>query len=150
MVRFRKPRPTSRGFTLIEMLCVIIVIAALAIMVIPRMLGAQRKAKEAQLAGNLKQLRDAVERFESTTGAWPPALVDVIAANGTAVSGDFDGRGGHVDRSAYDGPYLVAVGGTLPIDPFTIATDWTYDNVTGAVHSRSAMNGLNGVAYSLW
>ncbi len=143
-------RRQSRGFTLIEMLIVIVVIAALAVIVIPRMLAAQRKAKEAQLSGNLKQIRDAIERFESTVGAWPPALTDVVAANGAAVSGDFDGHGGFVDRAAYDGPYLVTVGGALPIDPFTEATDWNYDNVTGAVHSNSTMTALSGTSYNTW
>ncbi len=150
MVRCQIRRNTRRGFTLIEILTVIIVIAALAVMVIPVLLGAQRKAKESQLGGDLKQIRDAIERFESTTGAWPPALEDVIARSGDAISADQDGQGGHVDRRAYDGPYLVTADGTLPKDPFTQASDWDYDSASGAVHSSSTLLSLKGIAYSTW
>ena len=65
MVWYRTRRSRNRGFTLIEILCVIIIVAALAMMVIPRLAGAQRKAKEGQLSGNLKMLRNAIERFRS-------------------------------------------------------------------------------------
>jgi prepilin-type N-terminal cleavage/methylation domain-containing protein len=138
------------GFTLIEVLIVITVIAILAMLVIPRAMGARRKANETQLRGNLKQIRDGIERFEATTAAWPPALTDVMAANGADISADFDGRGGSVDRNAYDGPYLLVPGGSLPRDPFTGAADWNYDNATGDVHSSSTLTSLSGSAYSTW
>ena len=138
------------GFTLIEVLIVITVIAILAMLVIPRAMGARRKANETQLRGNLKQIRDGIERFEATTAAWPPALADVMAATGADISADFDGRGGSVDRRAYDGPYLLVAGGSLPKDPFTGAADWNYDNATGDVHSSSTLTSLSGSAYSTW
>jgi len=138
-----------QGFTLIEVLIVIVVIAILATLVIPRLMGAGRRAKEAQLRGNLKQIRDAIERFEATMAAWPPALADVMAADGSAITADFDGNGGSVDRLAYDGPYLAPTAG-LPKDPFTEAADWVYDNATGAVHSASTQTALDGSSYSAW
>jgi type II secretory pathway pseudopilin PulG len=131
-------------------LIVITVIAILSMLVIPRAMAARRQAREAQLRGNLKQLRDGVERFEATTAAWPPSITDVMAANGAAISADFDGRGGSVDRSAYDGPFLVTGDGSVPKDPFTEAPDWTYDNSTGDIHSASTLTSLTGTAYSTW
>lgn len=138
------------GFTLIEVLIVVTIIAILSILVIPRASAARRRAKEAQLRGNLKQLRDGIERFEATSAAWPPSLSDVMAANGAAISANFDGRGGWVDRSAYDGPYLLTGNGQLPKDPFTAAADWDYDNTTGAVHSSTTLTSLGGAAYNTW
>ncbi len=138
------------GFTLLEVLIVITVIAILSMLVIPRAMAARRQAKETQLRGNLKQLRDGVERFEATTAAWPPTLADMMAANGDAISADFDGRGGSVDRNAYDGPYLVTGDGSLPPDPFTGAGDWMYDNSTGALHSSSTLVSLRGTTYNSW
>jgi prepilin-type N-terminal cleavage/methylation domain-containing protein len=138
------------GFTLIEVLIVVTIIAILSILVIPRATAARRRAKEAQLRGNLKQLRDGIERFEATSAAWPPALSDVMAANGAAISANFDGRGGWVDRTAYDGPYLLTGDGQLPKDPFTAAADWDYDNTTGTVHSSSTLTSLGGTAYNTW
>ena len=138
------------GFTLIEMLIVILVIAILAVIVIPRLMGAARRAKEAQLRANLKQLRDAIERFEGACAAWPPALADVMAANGTALSADADGRGISVDRDGYNGPYLVTGSGMLPVDGMTGASDWNYDNTTGMVHSSSTLTATDGSAYATW
>ncbi len=138
------------GFTLIEVLIVVTIIAILSILVIPRATAARRRAKEAQLRGNLKQLRDGIERFEATSAAWPPSLPDLMATSGGAISADFDGRGGWVDRNAYDGPYLLTGDGQLPKDPFTDAADWDYDNTTGALHSSSTLVSLSGTAYNTW
>jgi len=146
----RSPLHRRLGFTLIEVLIVITVIAILAMLVIPRAMAARRGANEAQLRGNLKQLRDAIEHFEATTAAWPPALSDVMAAGGDAISGNFDGRGGWVDRTSYDGPYLVTGDDQLPTDPFTGAADWNYENATGDIHSSSSLAGLDGSTYSSW
>jgi len=138
------------GFTLVEVLIVITVIAILAMLVIPRAMAARRRANEAQLRGNLKQLRDAVELFEAKTAAWPPAIEDVMAADADAISGNMDGRGGWVDRSMYDGPYILTGDGSLPQDPFTTAANWNYDNTTGALHSSSDLTALDGSAYNTW
>ena len=143
-------RRKLRGFTLIEMMILICVIAILAMIIIPRLVAAKRHAKEVQLAGNLKQIRDAIERFEATTGAWPPAVADIIAASGAAISADLDGRGGGVDRTAYDGPYLVAFSSGLPRDTFTEAADWNYDNASGAIRSSSTLRALDGSNYNTW
>ncbi len=150
MVWYRTRRSSNRGFTLIEVLCVVIMVAALALMVIPRLVGAQRKAKESQLSGDLKMMRDAIEHFQSNTGAWPPALADLMAANGNAISANTDGNNVSVDRKGYEGPYIQTSTNTLPLDPFTVKSDWTYDNKTGVVHSNSQLLALNGTAYRNW
>ena len=138
------------GFTLLEVLIVITVIAILSMLVIPRAMSARRRAKEAQLKGNLTELRECIELFEATTAAWPPQLADLMVTSGGDISANFDGRGGMVDRMAYDGPYLVTGDGQLPDDPFTGAADWVYDNSNGDVRSNSDLTALNGEAYNTW
>ena len=141
----------TKGFTLIEMLIVIVVIAILALIVIPRLLQAGRRAKESALRGDLQQLRNGIQHFEADTGAWPPALTDLMVANGAAISADTDGAGTTVDRVGYHGPYMRTGGGGLPLDPFTAAADWTYDSSTGEVHSASTMTSLDGATtYDSW
>jgi type II secretion system protein G len=140
----------SKGFTLIEMLIVIVVIAILALIVIPRLLSAGRRAKESALRGDLQQLRNAIQHFEADCGAWPPALTDLMVANGAAISAAADGNGITVDDSGYKGPYLRTGHGNLPNDPFTGAADWVYDNALGDVHSNSALVALDGTAYNTW
>ena len=150
MATFWKRSRRRCGFTLIEVLIVITVIAILSMLVIPRAMSARRRAKEAQLKGNLIELRECIELFEATTAAWPPQLADLMVPSGDDISGNFDGRGGMVDRMAYDGPYLVTGDGGLPKDPFTGAADWAYSNVTGEVHSTSDLTSLTGEAYNTW
>jgi len=137
----------SKGFTLIEMLIVIVVIAILALIVIPRLLGAGRKAKEATLKGDLHQLRNAIQQFEADCGDYPLAIADLQTA---PAGGSVGGTGIAIDVQGWQGPYLRTPDGNLPVDPFTGAADWTYVPNTGDVHSASTLTAINGDAYSSW
>src|SRR3989304_2227488 len=83
----RMVKKNSRGFTLIEMLIVIVVISILAMIVIPRLLGAGRKAKESALRGDLQQLRNAIQQFEADCGDYPAALGDLMPAPAAGSNG---------------------------------------------------------------
>jgi len=137
----------SKGFTLIEMLIVIVVIAILALIVIPRLLGAGRKAKEATLKGDLHQLRNAIQQFEADCGDYPLAIADLQTA---PAAGSVGGTGIAIDVAGWQGPYLRTPDGNLPVDPFTTHADWVYDGPTGDVHSLSALTAINGENYSDW
>lgn len=128
----------------------IIVIAILALIIIARVVSGGKRARETNLRANLKQMRGAIERFESNTNAYPPELADIMAKDGDAISWDVDGRGLSVDRKGYNGPYLVTSSGELPVDPLTSEADWAYDSKTGEVHSSSTLIGMNGQAYNTW
>jgi len=143
-------RRRAAGFTMLEVLVVVILIAILTAIVIPRLLGMGRRARESSLRGDLKQMRDAIQRFEGDCAAWPPTLEDLMVRSGDQISADQDGRGCTLDRNAFKGPYLTTGSGTLPEDPMTGAADWDYDNSTGTVRSRSTLTGINGIPYSEW
>jgi general secretion pathway protein G len=140
-----------KGFTLIEMLIVIVVIAILALIVIPRLLGAGRKAKEATLKGDLHQLRNAIQQFEADCGDYPAALADLQAR---PAAGSAGANAIVLDVNGWQGPYLRTPDGNLPKDPFTSAADWVYDASPGAtagdVHSASTLTAINGENYSDW
>ena len=137
----------TRGFTLIEMLIVIVVIAILALIVIPRLLGAGRKAKEATLKGDLHQLRNSIQQFEADMGDYPASLDQLVATSAPTGQG---GGGLDLDSAGYQGPYMRTPDGNLPVDPFTTAADWTYTAATGEVHSASTLTALDSTAYSSW
>jgi len=143
-------RRSRRGCTLIEMLIVIVVIAILALIVIQRFGGIGRRSREAALRSDLHHLRTAIEHFEADTGAFPPDLIDILAADGASISADADGAGRSVYRVAYQGPYLRTGDNALPNDPMTSAADWTYDNASGDVHSSSTLTALDGTDYTTW
>ena len=138
----------TRGFTLIEMLIVIVVIAILALIVIPRLLGAGRKAKEATLKGDLHQLRNSIQQFEADMGDYPADLDQLVATSAPTGQG---GGGLDLDSAGYQGPYMRTPDGNLPKDPFTAASDtWDYTAATGEVHSGSTLTALDSTAYSSW
>ena len=136
-----------KGFTLIEMLIVIVVIAILALIVIPRLLGAGRKAKEATLRGDLHQLRNAVQQFEADCGDYPSALAQLM----TQPAAGNGGTGIALDVAGWQGPYLRTPDDNLPEDPFTTSsTTWSYTASTGHLQSGSTLTAINGEAYSTW
>jgi len=138
----------SKGFTLIEMLIVIVVIAILALIVIPRLLGAGRKAKEATLRGDVHQLRNSIQQFEADCGDYPSALSQLMT---TPAAGSTGGGGIALDVNGWQGPYLRTPDNNLPKDPFTeSSTTWSYTSSTGHVASGSTLTAINGEAYSTW
>jgi len=137
-----------RGFTLIEMLIVIVVIAILALIVIPRLLGAGRKAKEAALRGDLHQLRNAIQQFEADCGDYPGDSGQLMTTPSAGATG---GTGIALDVNGWQGPYLRTADGNLPKDPFTeSSTTWSYTAATGHIQSGSTLTAINGEAYSIW
>lgn len=74
MLRYRKEnvrQPVRGGFTLIEMLVVIAIIAALASLVLPAVTAARKVAQVTACQANLKQLGTAIVLFRDTNGGFP-------------------------------------------------------------------------------
>jgi general secretion pathway protein G len=129
------------------MLIVIVVIAILALIVIPRLLGAGRKAKESALRGDLQQLRNSIQQFEADCGDFPNQIAQLMTSPAAGSNG---GNGIALDVSAWKGPYMRTADGNLPKDPFTTSADWTYTATSGDVHSASTLTALDSTAYSSW
>jgi len=138
-----------RGFTLIEVLIVIVVIAILAAIVVPRLLGAGREARETSLRAHLQELRNAIGLFQAQCGDYPYNLADIMATTAPASGG----TGVQINTADFNGPYLTTPNGELPNNPTTggnaIPADWTYDNQTGAIHA-AAGTAVDNTDYSTW
>jgi type II secretion system protein G len=102
-------RPTRRGFTLVELLVVIIVIAVLAAIAIPKFASSSQRSKESSLRANLKVVRNAVEMFKNDTGFYPSALSDLTATSAPANGKDSTGATKAITASDWKGPYLQAL-----------------------------------------
>lgn len=124
------------GFTLIELIIVMAIIAILASIAVPSYLTSMRAAKEAVLKEDLHVMRNAIDSYTMDKEKAPQSLDDLVQAG-----------------------YLKSI----PTDPMTHATDtWvtstsdTYESVDESepgiddVHSGSQEVGLNGQMYSTW
>jgi general secretion pathway protein G len=128
-------RRDQAGFTLIELITVVGIVAILAAIALPNYRVAIIQAREAVLKENLFQLRDMIDQYYIDKGQYPATLESLV-----------------------EDSYLRK----LPEDPITRAPDWlevfsdpdpdrpgeppgVYD-----VHSASEMLSLTGTPYSEW
>lgn len=137
-----------KGFTLVELLIVIVIIAVLAAIALPRFMDSGQRSKESSLKANLVLVRNALELFKNDTGAWPSTLSDLTVTTAPASGKDNAGAAKTISASDYKGPYLRSI----PNDPIANAA-FTYSvtapNV-GAVSSSASGNGLDGTAFNTW
>ena len=67
------------GFTLVELMVVLAVIALLLSVVVPDYMGKMRRAEEAVLQQNLALMRDSLDKHYADTGKYPTALEDLVS-----------------------------------------------------------------------
>jgi len=68
------PAKRAGGFTLIELMVVLAIIATLLTIAVPRYYSSLDKSKEAVLKENLYQLRDAIGKYYADRGKYPESL----------------------------------------------------------------------------
>ena len=77
MKRFRN----MRGFTLVEIILVIIIIGILAAIIVPKFAGQSDKAKVATTKANINSLRSAIRLWQSDNDGTPPTALSDLVAN---------------------------------------------------------------------
>lgn len=141
-IRTRRPHPRrsssflTGGFTLVELMVVMLIISILLAVAVPSFVSALRTAREAALRQDLHTMRDAIEQYTEDKQAAPQSLDDLVQAG-----------------------YLRS----MPVDPMTRSSStWvadqsdTYSDINQSepgidnVHSGSNQVGSDGVPYSQW
>ncbi len=132
----------NKGFTLVELLIVIVILGILAAIVISRFAGATKETKEANLKGNLNSIRSALETYKaySQSGIYPLVLDDLWkGTTADVLSKTF------IDNIPQDPFYKkrTVYASSIYFDPNDAATDrdnkinggggWAYDSQTGRI-----------------
>lgn len=146
--KFFRCRAAS-GFTLIELMVVMVILAVLAAIVLPKFYDQKLHSKEAVLRDHLWQIRGAITRFQYDTGAYPAVLSDLSVSAAPANGLDSSGNTKAITASDWHGPYIV---GSVPNDPVSkSAFAYTVTgSTTGTLSSSASGSGLDGTAYSTW
>ncbi|MHC4105939.1 MAG: competence type IV pilus major pilin ComGC [Planctomycetota bacterium] len=67
----------KKGFTLVELMIVVLILGALAAIAIPRIMGGAQTARISACGTNIDMLNSQIELYNANEGAWPAALTDV-------------------------------------------------------------------------
>jgi general secretion pathway protein G len=70
---------TTAGFTLIELIVTLSIVALLLAIVVPHYAGRVSRAEEAVLRENLLLMRDALDKHYSDLGKYPEALGELVS-----------------------------------------------------------------------
>ena len=70
-------RTSIRGFTLVELLVVVLILGALAFIAIPRISQSSTTAKINACKTNVDLLNSQIEMYYATVGTWPAGLATI-------------------------------------------------------------------------
>lgn len=157
-----------RGFTLMEVLIVVVILGILAATVLPQFASSTANAKESALKQDLQLLRSQLQlyRFQHD-GAVPNGTADNVVKQLTLVT-DLSGTTAPVGTSGYPfGPYLM---GQLPQNPYnagnglmvvtgpvsaaavdaaavqgSVKVGWIYSTDTGEIKANTAGKTADGI-----
>lgn len=69
--------PHRKGFTLVELMIVVLILGALAAIAIPRIIGGAVTAKANACHTNIDLINSQIELYYANSSAWPATLDDV-------------------------------------------------------------------------
>ena len=129
----------KKGFTLVELLIVLAVIAALMAVATPMALNAVRTAKASQVAQNLNALKSAVEQYFFTEKQIPKTIKDLenYVSNFDSISGSYHLR--YNDELSTTGKAtIVIVYNAKDVTPTAVANQYTLAGTitTTSIYSR--------------
>jgi general secretion pathway protein G len=161
MRRLRVAAVVERGFTFVEMLVVVALVAILASAVMPLARVAAQRQREIELRRNLRDIRTAIDRYKDAADqgqiaatkvklgseGYPPDLEILVV--GVDAAGASDRKLKFLRRIPIDPITREAVWGMRSYDDKPDAKSWGGQNVYD-VYSKSEGTALDGTKYQDW
>ena len=136
---------SRKGFTLVEILIVVIILGILAAIVIPQFTNASEDARKSNMRSQLQTLRSQVELFKLQHRDAAPKL---ITTGWTVFTSKTDDTGA-ISATGLYGPYMQ----DAPINPLTdsstpaaaagVSVGWVYNEATGELHGVNKAGALS-------
>jgi len=162
------PLENKRGFTLLEMVVTLSILALLTLVAVPVIQTSVKREKESELRQSLRMIREAIDQYkkladekkikvESESYGYPPDLETLV--KGVEIEEEVADSSGRKTQKKV----LVRFLRKIPIDPMTGSTDWglrSYqdepdsDNWGGEnvydIYTKSQATALDGTKYRDW
>jgi general secretion pathway protein G len=144
----KRPRK-NKGFTLVEILIVVIILGILAAIVIPQFTSASTDARKSSLSTQLQSLQQQIALYQLQHNNNPPLLITTGWTTMTEYS-DVNGNLSTTSDSTHIyGPYFQSP----PMNPLTAAADasvvattptgtagWVYSETTGKIYASGTVS----------
>jgi len=147
-------RRGAKGFTLVEIMIVVAIIALIAAIAIPNLLRSRHNANETAAVGTVKSLMEAIESFRAaqTPPAYPALLVDLSNAVPPYVPAALTGATAAPGRQGYFYTYTRPTVNTYtllaqPVTTQVTGTSSFFGNEAGVI-TVSRVSGTNATAAS--
>lgn len=121
-----------RGFTLVELVVVVLVLGIIAAVATPKMFDTAGTARQNSTRQSLAVIRDAIELYRSQTGSYPAAAT-IAADLADYIKGPFPSVQFGTNNNAN-----VASSAADPITTPAGAQGWIYNETTGDIHVNDA------------
>jgi general secretion pathway protein G len=142
------------GFTLVEILIVVVILGILAAIVIPQFTEASTEAKLSSLVSDLQTVRSQIELYKiqhndtlpgSTSGvSWEQAMTMKTDVDGTLnANGKYGPYLQKVPTNQFNNLNTVGIDGTVGDG----SNGWEFNSTTGAFYADDTLS-TNGVAHS--
>ena len=141
----------ASGFTLVEILIVVVILGILAAIVVPQFTNASQVARASNLVSQLQSVRSQLELYQvQHNGVYPnmgdglwTEMITETDVNGTVGVGNAFPFGPYLQQSPAN-PFITTIGNAditinqaSPVPGFLATAGWAYDNANGQMKANT-------------